>query len=118
MGNVHGRSFAASGGATFYELGQVSETYLPNITLAHEGSHVVLGASDEYPNASVPTRSLFTNHSLMGNFYNEGISKARIKNRHFSFIIPLLQPWFAGKTLTTGNFGNLFNSVNLLLILL
>ncbi len=100
MGNAHGGSFATTGGATLYELGQASETYLRNIVIAHEAAHFVLGQSDEYTNSAVSGRVVYTDNSLLGNFYNEGISRAKIKARHFQFIIPVVQPWFPGRNLT------------------
>ena len=40
---------------------------------------MILGASDEYANAKVPGRTLYTDHSLMGNYYTEGAAAAEIK---------------------------------------
>jgi len=99
-GGAHGRSGMGQAGGNIYELGQGSETSVPDIVLAHESAHMVLGASDEYPSASVPARKLFTDHSLMGNFYTEGTAAAEIKARHFQFLVTQVATWFPGRTIT------------------
>jgi len=54
---------------------------------AHELSHT-LGLNDEYVDASVPRRrtatspGVFEDHSLLGNYYNEGVALAEVKLRH------------------------------------
>jgi len=54
---------------------------------AHELSHA-LGLRDEYIDASVPRRrnaaapGVFDDHSLLGNYYNEGVAQAEVKLRH------------------------------------
>lgn len=99
-GGAHGRSGVREDGGDIYELGQGTETSVPNIVLAHESAHMVLGASDEYANASIPARAVYTDHSLMGNFYTEGISSAEIKARHFQFLVTQVSGWFPGRTIS------------------
>ena len=55
------------------------------IVRAHEIGHL-LGLTDEYADVKAPERNVKTDHSLMGNFYAEGISKARLKRRHGNHI--------------------------------
>ena len=45
---------------------------MPDIVLAHESAHLILGASDDHPNPSVPGRVVTSDNSLMGNFYSQG----------------------------------------------
>jgi hypothetical protein len=99
-GGQHGRSAMASGGGNVYELGMAGESIVPDIVLAHESGHMVLGASDEYANASVPGRVISNDHSLMGNFYTQGIAAAELKTRHFQFLVNLAAGWFPGRTIT------------------
>ena len=86
-GGTHGRSSVSESGGNIYELGQATEILVPDITLAHESAHMVLGASDEYANAAVPARVIYTDNSLMGNFYIEGIATASIKARSFHHLV-------------------------------
>jgi hypothetical protein len=57
------------------------------ITRAHEIGHL-LGLKDEYVDMATIHRStpgasgVFKDHSLMGNFYGEGIAEASVKERH------------------------------------
>jgi hypothetical protein len=57
------------------------------IDRAHEMGHQI-GLKDEYVDASAPNRKdgkapgVFKDNSIMGNYYDEGISKARAKLRH------------------------------------
>lgn len=57
------------------------------ISFAHEASHT-LGLRDEYIDpTSVPRRTatspgVFQDHSVMGNYWNEGIDEAEVKLRH------------------------------------
>ncbi len=99
-GGAHGRSAMSQAGGNIYEQGQGTEVSVPDITLAHESTHMVLGASDEYPSASTPGRTLHTDHSLMGNFYNEGIAAAEVKARHFQFLVTQVSGWFPGRTIS------------------
>jgi hypothetical protein len=54
---------------------------------AHELSHT-LGLNDEYIDSSVPRRrnatapGVFDDHSLLGNYYTEGVANAEVKLRH------------------------------------
>lgn len=99
-GGLSGRSGVTQAGGDYYERGQGAETSLPDITIGHEGAHMVLGASDEYANASVPGRVLTDDHSLMGNFYTQGIAAAEIKSRHFQFLVTTAAAWFPGRTIS------------------
>ncbi len=57
------------------------------ITRAHEMGHQ-LGLKDEYVDATVPNRATATSpgvsddHSLMGNYYTQGIGSADVRQRH------------------------------------
>jgi len=57
------------------------------ITMAHELGHQ-LGLKDEYVDSRVPERKddkasgVHKDHSLMGNYYAEGVDKAEVKERH------------------------------------
>lgn len=77
-----------------YELGQIDETLVPDVYLAHEGAHLMLGANDEYASPQVSKNAVYTDNSLMGDFYKEGMQEAEIKVRHFQFLLPLLKRWF------------------------
>jgi hypothetical protein len=99
-GGVHGRSGVTESGGDIYELGQVTETSVPDIVLAHECGHLMLGASDEYANASMPGRVLHTDHSLMGNFYNEGVAGAELKVRHLQHLATQVSAMFPGRMVT------------------
>jgi hypothetical protein len=101
-GGAHGRSAVDEDGGDIYALGQGTETSVPDIVLAHESAHMILGASDEYANASVRVtgRVVYTDHSLLGNFYNEGIAAAEIKARHFQFLVRQVSTWFPGRTIS------------------
>jgi hypothetical protein len=99
-GGTHGRSGVDEDEGNIYELGQENETSLPDIVLAHESAHMMLGASDEYANASVPGRVITNDHSLMGDFYAQGIASAEIKARHFQFLVTQVSAWFPGRTVT------------------
>jgi hypothetical protein len=99
-GGASGRSGVTQSGGDIYERGQGSETSVPDITLGHESAHMILGASDEYANASVPGRVITNDHSLMGNFYTQGIAEAEIKARHFQFLVTTIQGRFPGRTVS------------------
>lgn len=53
----------------------------PEHTYAHEISHQ-MGLLDEYANDSVPNRKVYTDHSIMGDYYAEGMAEAEAKLRH------------------------------------
>lgn len=99
-GGEHGRSAVNSDGGDLYELGQASETTIPDLVLAHECAHMVLGASDEYANASVAARQVYTDNSLMGNYYAEGMETAELKPRHFGFLLQIVAQWFPDRTIS------------------
>jgi hypothetical protein len=99
-GGVHGDAYMTEDGGHLYELGSAGETQEQDITMAHESAHMILGASDEYANASVPGRTLHTDHSLMGNYYNEGIAAAEIKARHFGFLVTEVSQYFPGRAIS------------------
>lgn len=50
-------------------------------TRAHEIGHL-LGLKDEYADPASPHRKVYTDNSLMGNYYTEGIKTASLKKRH------------------------------------
>jgi hypothetical protein len=56
-------------------------TESPEHTYAHEISHQ-MGLLDEYANDSVPDRKVYTDHSIMGDYYTEGVTEATAKLRH------------------------------------
>jgi hypothetical protein len=99
-GGVHGDAYMTEDGGHLYELGSATETQEQDITMAHESSHMILGASDEYANAKVPARTLHTDHSLMGNYYTEGIAAAEIKARHFGFLVTEVSQYFPGRAIS------------------
>jgi hypothetical protein len=99
-GGAHGRSGVNENEGNIYELGQATETSIPDITLAHEAAHMILGVSDEYENASIPGRVITDDHSLMGNFYAQGIAEAEIKIRHFEFLVTLINGWFPDRNVS------------------
>ena len=91
-------SAMSSTGGDLYELGQATESALPAITSAHEFGHALLGASDEYANPAVPARVLTSDHSIMANFYSEGVAQAQFKPRHFQHILDEVGKAFPGHT--------------------
>jgi hypothetical protein len=99
-GQRHGRMGMGATSGTVFELGQPGDTEPPEIALAHEGGHVLLGAHDEYADASYPARQVFTDHSLMGNFPTEGMAQAELKSRHFGALVRLVGGWFPGRTVS------------------
>lgn len=99
-GGEHGRSGVDEDGGDIYELGQASETSAPDVMLAHESAHMILGASDEYANASVAGRVVYTDNSLLGDFYAEGMAAAHVKARHFQFLVNTVAQWFPGRTIS------------------
>lgn len=99
-GGEHGRSAVNEEGGDLYELGQESETSIPDVVLAHECAHMILGANDEYANEEIPARQLYTDNSLMANFYEEGMEAAELKPRHFGFLLRLVAQWFPDRTIS------------------
>lgn len=53
----------------------------PEWTYAHEISHQ-MGLLDEYADVSVPNRKVYEDHSIMGDYYKEGMTEATAKLRH------------------------------------
>ncbi len=89
LGNEHGRGNVS----TIYELGQETEAQVPDVYLAHEMAHLLLSADDEYQDDRYPDRTVFTDNSLMGDFYSEGVAAAEIKPRHFAYV----RDWLRGQ---------------------
>lgn len=98
FGNQHGRSAMTQAGGKLYELGQTTETTLPPITVAHEFGHCLLGASDEYANPALPGRTLTNDHSIMANYYAQGVAQAEFKVRHFDHILKTVGAQYPGYT--------------------
>jgi hypothetical protein len=98
FGNQHGRSAMTQAGGKLYELGQTTETTLPPITVAHEFGHCLLGASDEYANSAAPGRTLTNDHSIMANYYAQGVAQAEFKVRHFDHILKTVAAQYPGYT--------------------
>ena len=98
-GGTHGRGHVMKLRGHIYECGQEEEgeTSVPDVYLAHEAAHLILGANDEY--AIGPGIEVYQDNSLMGHFYVEGIKEAEIKARHFQFLVPLLKGWFPDRTI-------------------
>ena len=53
----------------------------PDYTHVHEVSHQ-MGLLDEYADVSVPNRKVYDDHSIMGDYYKEGMTEATAKARH------------------------------------
>ena len=53
----------------------------PEYVYAHEVSHQ-MGLLDEYASDSAPSRKVYDDHSIMGDYVNEGLQKAEAKLRH------------------------------------
>ena len=98
-GGVHGRSQMTTTNGDLYELGQSTETTLPNVTIAHEFGHALMGASDEYANPAVPARVLTSDHSIMADYYTEGQAAAEFKVRHFQHLLAPIQAHYPNHTL-------------------
>jgi hypothetical protein len=91
-----GSSMSTTGGEVYeYRSDDSAEI---DITYAHEFGHAILGASDEYANPSVPGRVLTNDHSIMANYYAQGIDQAEFKARHFQHIVTAVAGAFAGYT--------------------
>jgi len=84
-------------GGDVYETASDGTKELP-ITYAHEFGHAALGASDEYANPAMPDRVLTNDHSIMANYYQQGIPQAEFKARHFQHIVTEVAKAFAGYT--------------------
>ena len=99
-GQEHGTSSMSESGGDIYELGQPSQTLISNVTLGHESAHLILGLSDEYANASVPSRTIYTDNSLLGNYYNEGMHTAKLKVRHFQHLVDYIGRYLPDRKIT------------------
>ena len=53
----------------------------PDYTHVHEVSHQ-MGLLDEYADVTVPGRKVYDDHSIMGDYYTEGMTEATAKGRH------------------------------------
>jgi hypothetical protein len=53
----------------------------PEYVYAHEVSHQ-MGLLDEYASDSAPSRKVYDDHSIMGDYVNEGLQEAEAKLRH------------------------------------
>jgi hypothetical protein len=53
----------------------------PEYVYAHEMSHQ-MGLLDEYASDSAPKRKVYDDHSIMGDYVNEGLREAEAKLRH------------------------------------
>lgn len=94
-GTPGGDSAMTQGGGKVFEFDSSNAAELP-ITYAHEFGHCMLGASDEYANPAVPGRVLTNDHSIMANYYAQGIPQAEFKARHFQHIVTEVAKAFAG----------------------
>ena len=71
----------------------------PEVTHAHELSHQ-MGLLDEYEDATVKDRKVYTDHSIMGDYYKEGQEEATAKPRHGERLAKLISK-ATGKNLTS-----------------
>jgi hypothetical protein len=99
-GGEHGRSSAGESSADIYELGQPSQASILDIQLAHESAHMILGASDEYADAEKPARTLYTDHSLMGDYWTEGVAAAEIKARNFQLLVAHISKYYPDRNIS------------------
>jgi hypothetical protein len=51
----------------------------PGVEFVDRGQHLTV---DEYADVTVPDRKVYDDHSIMGDYYNEGIEQATAKLRH------------------------------------
>ena len=96
FGKLHGRGAMSESGGKLYELGQTGEATMPDVYAAHEFGHALLGVSDEYANPAVPGRTITDDHSIMGDFYAQGVDKAEFKARHFQHLVEPVSKQFPG----------------------
>lgn len=96
-GTPGGGSAMSQSGGDIYELDDDDDPER-DITYAHEFGHAILGASDEYANPAMPDRVLTNDHSIMANYYTQGIPEAKFKARHFQHIVTEVAKAFAGYT--------------------
>jgi hypothetical protein len=98
-GTPGGDSAMRASGGDIYEI-QSDGTPEDAITYAHEFGHAALGVSDEYANPAVPGRILTNDHSIMANYYAQGMTQAKFKARHFQHLVTEVAKAFAGYTCT------------------
>jgi hypothetical protein len=96
-GTPGGGSAMSQSGGNVYEYDDNDDAER-DITYAHEFGHAILGASDEYTNPAMPDRVLTNDHSIMANYYTQGIAEAKFKARHFQHIVTEVAKAFAGYT--------------------
>ena len=63
----------------------------PDYTHVHEVSHQ-MGLLDEYADVATPKREVHTDHSIMGDYYNEGMTEATAKARHGDRLASIIGP--------------------------
>jgi hypothetical protein len=63
----------------------------PDYTQVHEVSHQ-MGLLDEYADVSVPNRKVYDDHSIMGDYYKEGMTEATAKPRHGERLASIIGP--------------------------
>ena len=63
----------------------------PDYTHVHEVSHQ-MGLLDEYADVSVPNRKVYDDHSIMGDYYTEGMTEATAKPRHGERLASIIGP--------------------------
>jgi hypothetical protein len=63
----------------------------PDYTHVHEVSHQ-MGLLDEYVDVSVPGRKTYDDHSIMGDYYQEGMTEATAKPRHGERLAAIIGP--------------------------
>ena len=89
-----GDASMGTNGGTFYEY--CNGSLEDNTTFAHEFGHCMLGQTDEYYSPNYPDRPLSNDHSIMANYYAQGIDQAAFKARHFKHIAQGVASAFAG----------------------
>lgn len=63
----------------------------PDYTHVHEVSHQ-MGLLDEYADVTVPGRKVYDDHSIMGDYYTEGMTEATAKGRHGERLASIIGP--------------------------
>jgi hypothetical protein len=63
----------------------------PDYTQVHEVSHQ-MGLLDEYADVTVPSRKVYDDHSIMGDYYTEGMTEATAKGRHGDRLASIIGP--------------------------
>jgi len=99
IGGQHGTSSMGTGGGQVYQLGLPNESTQQPQTVAHELGHALLGANDEYASASDPQRPVYTDDSIMGNYYNAP-TRAEFKVRHLQHLLAPIAALYPDHTCT------------------